>query len=165
MTPQQLLDALSKDFEVKACEAPQDLKPSAPVQFPTQAQSWGMYLDKVWYVLSAKPELLEQVKDQALTSQLDVSVLQDRVLSTFLNVEDPRRCDHIQFVGGIRGFRALEQKTDACNGVAFAMYPTSVQELIGIADSGEVMPPKSTWFEPKLRTGLLINVFDQSKLS
>ena len=165
MKPEQFIEALSQDFEINACEAPQDLNPSAAVQFPAQAQLWGMYIDQSWYVLSAKPKLIEQIKDQALTSQLDVSILQDRVLSKFLNVKDPRRCDHIQFVGGIRGFRALEHKTDACNGVAFALYPTSVRELIDIADSGEVMPPKSTWFEPKLRTGLLINVFDQSKLS
>lgn len=165
MTVLELLKALEQDFELQACSAPQDIDPSSPVQFPASSQTWGMYLDKSWYVLKAKAHLQEMVQKQALTSQLDVSVLQDYVLSKHLNVEDPRRCDHIQFVGGIRGFRALEEKTDACNGVAFALYPTSVQELIGIADSGEVMPPKSTWFEPKLRTGLLINVFDQSKLS
>ena len=101
------------------------------------------------------------MQDRALTAQLDVSVLQTEVLSPFLDVTDPRTCEHISFVGGIRGFRELEHRADEASGVAFALYPTSVAELMAIADLGEVMPPKSTWFEPKLRTGLLTNVFDQ----
>jgi uncharacterized protein (DUF1015 family) len=86
------------------------------------------------------------------------------VLSPLLDVKDPRTCEHISFVGGIRGFRELEQRADAESGVAFALYPTSVAELMAIADLGEVMPPKSTWFEPKLRSGLFINVFDSASL-
>ena len=125
-------------------------------------QTWRMYLNKQWYQLSLKPDLVTKLKDKPLTAQLDVSILQDHVLSPYLDVDDPRNCEHIQFVGGIRGFRELETRADSCDGVAFALYPTSVEELMQIADSGDVMPPKSTWFEPKLRTGLLMSVFDQS---
>ena len=90
---------------------------------------------------------------------LDVSLLQDYVLSPLLGIEDPRTSADIDFVGGIRGLGELEKRAQSYGGVAFAMYPTSMSELLSVADSGSVMPPKSTWFEPKLRTGMVVNRF------
>ena len=144
--------------------APEDRDPSEPCHFPSGSQSWGMYLSGQWYIMSANTELGESVEARDLTAKLDVSVLQDEVLRPLLGVDDPRSAEHISFVGGIRGFRELESRADECNGVAFTLYPTSLDELMEIADHGSVMPPKSTWFEPKLRTGLLMSVFDHSKL-
>ena len=88
---------------------------------------------------------------------MDVSVLQDLVLNPLFGIEDPRTDNRIEFVGGIRGLGELEKRADASQGVAFALYATSLDELMKIADTGEVMPPKSTWFEPKLRTGMVIS--------
>jgi uncharacterized protein (DUF1015 family) len=92
-------------------------------------------------------------------SRLDVSVLQDKLLSPLLGIEDPRTSKRIDFVGGIRGTGELEQRVDAQGGVAFSMFPVSVAELMAIADAGQIMPPKSTWFEPKLRSGLFVHTF------
>ena len=89
---------------------------------------------------------------------LDVSVLQSRVLGPLLGIEDPRTSDRVGFVGGIRGLAELERRAGP-DGVAFAVFPTSLAELMAIADAGEVMPPKSTWFEPKLRSGLVISTY------
>ena len=159
-----LISQLREIFEVIECDAPADQDPSAPVLFPPERGVWGMYLEGQWYLLRLQDALRTDVRERALTAQLDVSVLQTEVLSPFLGVTDPRTCEHISFVGGIRGFRELERRADDSCGVAFALYPTSVAELMAIADLGEVMPPKSTWFEPKLRSGLLTNVFDQEAL-
>ena len=114
-----------------------------------------MYLDGMWYRLQAKPGLIsaDPVKG------LDVSVLQDHVLSPILGILDPKTDPRIRFIGEIKGFHALEQAADTSGGVAFSMYPTSMEELLRIADHGLLMPPKSTWFEPKLRSGLFIHKF------
>lgn len=165
MNADDFLSKLNTDFEVKVCSAPNNRDPSTSVTFPPQAQTWGMYLNHQWYILTPKSHLKSEITSKPLTAQLDVSILQNYVLSAYLEVDDPRTCEHVSFVGGIRGFRELEERVDACKGVAFALYPTSVDELMNIADSGAVMFPKSTWFEPKLRTGILMNVFDQSQLS
>jgi len=161
---EQLLASLEGRFEITPCDPPSDQDPSASVAFPPQQGTWGMYFREQWYLLRPHATLITEVQARALTAQLDVSVLQTEVLDPQLNVKDPRTCEHISFVGGIRGFRELERRVDSDGGVAFALYPTSVTELMAIADLGEVMPPKSTWFEPKLRSGLLINVFDPSSL-
>ena len=114
----------------------------------------GMYLKGQWYELKVKQESI--VKDPV--KGLDVSILQDILLETVLGIQDPRTDERIQFVGGIRGLSELERLVDEGKGaVAFAMYPTSVQELFSVADAGLLMPPKSTWFEPKLRSGLFIH--------
>ena len=153
---------LSNYFDLETHTAPIDQDPSLPVQFPQTPKVWGMYLDGQWYTLKPNQRLTTEIKSKDPLAQLDVSILQDYVLRPLLHVDDPRTCEHINFVGGIRGFRALERgvQQSKSKGVAFALYPTSVKELMDIADRGEVMPPKSTWFEPKLRTGLVISVFD-----
>lgn len=89
--------------------------------------------------------------------RLDVSILQNNLLNRVLGILDPRTSDRIDFIGGIRGLRELEKRADQTNGVAFSMYPTTIDDLMAISDANEVMPPKSTWFEPKLRSGLFIH--------
>lgn len=113
-----------------------------------------MYSDGSWYRLTAKPELFAG-KDAV--GCLDVSVLQDVLLGPVLGIGDPRTDSRIDFVGGIRGLKELERRADEDMCVSFSMYPTSITELFDVADNGLLMPPKSTWFEPKLRSGLFIH--------
>ena len=122
---------------------------------PQKKGEFGMYADGNWYRVNAKEDLFsgDPVKD------LDVSVLQDHILSPVLGINDPRTDSRIRFIGGIRGLDALKDAADQTGGIAFAMYPTSMTELMGVADAGLLMPPKSTWFEPKLRSGLFIHRF------
>ena len=128
---------------------------------PEEAQRWTMCLDGQWYRLDMRAPLAEAVVARSVTARLDVSILQDEILRPILGVDDPRTADHIRFVGGIRGLSALEDGAERTGGVAFSLFPTSISELMSIADAGEVMPPKSTWFEPKLRSGLMISTFDE----
>lgn len=122
---------------------------------PSQTHQIGMYMDKTWYCLVPRPGSWEASNPVAA---LDVSILQDNLLHPILGIGDPRRDKRIDFVGGIRGLEELVRRVDSGReAVAFAMYPTSIEELLSIADAGEVMPPKSTWFEPKLRSGLFIH--------
>lgn len=123
---------------------------------PEQKGQVGMYLDGSWYQLDARPEICtdDPVKG------LDVSILQDRILGPLLGIGDPRTDSRIRFVGGIRGLSELERLVDSGAAVAFSMYPTSIRELFEVADAGLLMPPKSTWFEPKLRSGLFIHRLD-----
>lgn len=120
---------------------------------PAQKGEIGMFLQDVWYKLTIKPEMLQNdpVKD------LDVSLLQDYLLEPVLGILDPKTDGRIDFVGGIRGLEELERRVHTDCKVAFAMYPTSIHELFAVSDAGKLMPPKSTWFEPKLRSGLLIH--------
>jgi uncharacterized protein (DUF1015 family) len=112
-----------------------------------------MYIGNNWYVLTAK----EGTFSTDPTGVLDVSILQQNVLSKLLAIHDPRTDKRVDFVGGIRGLQELERRVDSGDAaVAFACYPVSIEQLFSIADSGEVMPPKSTWFEPKLRDGLVV---------
>ena len=92
-------------------------------------------------------------------ARLDVSILQEKLLAPILGIDDPRTSKRVDFVGGIRGPQELVKRVDAAGGVAFSMYPTTVAQLMDIADAGQIMPPKSTWFEPKLRSGLFIHTF------
>ena len=112
-----------------------------------------MYLDGNWYLLSAGEEMLSQDPVKGL----DVSILQDHLLQPILNIQDPRTDKRIDFVGGIRGLGELERRVREDMTVAFSMYPTSIEELLSVADAGLLMPPKSTWFEPKLRSGLFLH--------
>ena len=115
-----------------------------------------MYMDSRWYCLTVKEEVLN--KKKSTVDRLDVSLLQELVLSPIFGIKDPRTDKRIEFVGGIKGISALKETADRYDGaIAFAMYPTCIDDLMDIADSGEVMPPKSTWFEPKLRSGLFIH--------
>ena len=113
----------------------------------------GMYLDRHWYALCVREELREEDPVEGL----DVSFLQNLVLAPLLGIEDPRTSERIRFIGGIRGSEELERLVDQKGGVAFLMYPTQMEELLSVADAGLLMPPKSTWFEPKLRSGLFIH--------
>lgn len=118
----------------------------------------GMYLNKQWYKLSLRDELANNPDP---VESLDVAILQKYVLDGILGIEDPRRDKRIDFVGGIRGLGELERRVDSGEmAVAFAMNATSIQELMDIADAGQIMPPKSTWFEPKLRDGMFIHFLD-----
>ena len=114
----------------------------------------AMYLDKTWYMLKASDKLKAET-DPVLS--LDVSLLQNYLLEPVLGIKDPRTDERIDFIGGIRGLAELERRADTDMKVSFAMYPTSIAELFSVADAGLLMPPKSTWFEPKLRSGLFIH--------
>jgi uncharacterized protein (DUF1015 family) len=121
---------------------------------PERAGEFAMYLEGVWYRLTAKPESIPA--DDPVNS-LDVALLQNNLLAPVLGIGNPRSDDRIDFVGGIRGLAELERRVDSGQwAVAFALYPTSIDQLFAVADAGLVMPPKSTWFEPKLRSGLIV---------
>ncbi|MFT4145591.1 MAG: DUF1015 family protein [Mobilitalea sp.] len=122
---------------------------------PGKKASFGMYLESEWYALSAKKALLEITDPVA---SLDVSLLQDYLLSPVLGINDPRVDNRIDFVGGIRGLKELERRVNQDMKIAFSMYPTSIEELFQVSDAGKLMPPKSTWFEPKLRSGLFVHM-------
>jgi uncharacterized protein (DUF1015 family) len=122
---------------------------------PASLHEFSMYLDKVWYKLTAKQGTYN---DNDPTEVLDVSILQENVLNPILGIDNPRTNTRIDFIGGIRGLGELEKRVDSGEmEVAFALYPVTIQQLIDIADSGNVMPPKSTWFEPKLRSGMVVH--------
>ena len=119
-----------------------------------------MYLDGEWYMLKARDSILaSNALSKSVAETLDVSILQDFLLNPVLGIDDPRTNKHIDFVGGIRGTKELEKLVDSGKAaVAFSMYPVSVDDLMNISNGGEIMPPKSTWFEPKLRDGLLVHL-------
>ena len=121
---------------------------------PARRGSFGMLLDGRWYALTVRPGTFDASDPVA---RLDVSILQEQVLAPMLGIDDPRTNQRIDFVGGIRGTAELERRCREGWAVAFEMHPTSMQDLLAIADAGEVMPPKSTWFEPKLRDGLFVS--------
>lgn len=127
-------------------------KENAPVA-PCKKGTFGMYLDGQWYLLTAATSIMSDDPVEGL----DVSVLQNHLLKPILGIDDPRTDNRIDFVGGIRGLSELEKRVAEDMTVAFSMYPTSIEELLQVADAGLLMPPKSTWFEPKLRSGLFIH--------
>ena len=134
------MDKISEVFNVTASDIPVDPQIKGQV---------GMYIDGSWYKLDVKDGVVP-----------DVSELQDNVLAPILGIQDPRTDQRIKFIGGIRGLSELERLVDGGMAVAFSMYPTSITELFDIADAGLLMPPKSTWFEPKLRSGIFIHAID-----
>lgn len=148
-TPEQFMEELKKVFEIS----------ELPAQaHPTKQNVVNMYLGGKWFACEFKQEYLQ---DLGPVDSLDVALLQKLVLKPLFNVEDPRTAQNIDFVGGIRGLGELEKRVNSGEcAVAFAMYPTSLDQLMAIADAGEIMPPKSTWFEPKLRDGLLVHSLD-----
>lgn len=121
---------------------------------PTTKHTFGMYLDGKWYKLTAKAGTFNENDP---VDRLDVSIMQNNLLNPILGIQDPRTDKRIDFVGGIRGLKELEKRVNAGMKVAFSMCPTTIDDLMSIADAGQVMPPKSTWFEPKLRSGLFIH--------
>lgn len=142
---EELLEKIKEKFEVT--------KSTQPVS-PTKKCTFGMYLDGQWYQLEAIKEL-SLITDPV--KALDVSILQDYLLEPILGIQDPRIDSRIDFIGGIRGLKELEKRVAEDMSVAFSMYPTSIQELFAVADANQLMPPKSTWFEPKLRSGLFLH--------
>ena len=150
LSAEELLKALEKDFTVE--------KVGAEVYRPKQLHNFSMYLDGVWYSLTAKPGTYD---DSDPIGVLDVTVLSSLVLDKILGIKDLRTDKRIDFVGGIRGLGELKKRVDSGEmAVAFALYPVSMDQLINIADTGNIMPPKTTWFEPKLRSGLFIHKLD-----
>ena len=131
-------------------------KGQAPYR-PTEKGTFGMYLEDEWYCLSAK----EEIKSEDAVEGLDVSLLQNYLLDPILGIIDPKTDKRIDFVGGIRGLGELERRVHTDMKVAFSMYPTSIAELFAVADAGRLMPPKSTWFEPKLRSGLFLHEIER----
>ncbi|MEP6742015.1 MAG: DUF1015 family protein [bacterium] len=141
----EFLAAVRKNFEVT----------EGGTASPDNRGKWGMYLDRHWYTLSPAAGLPEP---QGTVASLDVSVLQDRLLDPILGIKDVRADKRIDFIGGVRGSEELEKLVnDGKAAVAFSLHPTTIEELLRVSDAGEIMPPKSTWFEPKLRDGLLIH--------
>lgn len=145
MSTKQFFEKLKEKFELEEIGK----EPYAPVQKGT----FGMYLGGTWYAL----KILPQYRSTDPVKGLDVSILQDHLLAPVLGIGDPRTDQRIDFIGGIRGLKELERRVGEDMEVAFSMYPTSIEELLSVADAGLLMPPKSTWFEPKLRSGLFIH--------
>ena len=154
LTPEAFLQALEEDFDVSLASKPRCGRPAKPYA-PAQLHEFSVYLGGNWYKLAAKPGRYD---DQDPIGVLDVTVLSNLVLDKILGIKDLRTDKRIDFVGGIRGLGELARRVDSGEmAVAFALYPVSMQQLIDIADSGNIMPPKTTWFEPKLRSGLAIH--------
>lgn len=151
LTEKQFLDALKEDFEVNPYEGEGEYHPS-------HLHNFSMYLDGKWYSLEARPGRYD---DKDPIGVLDVTILSNLVLDRILGIKDLRTDKRIDFVGGIRGLGELSRRVDSGEmKVAFALYPVSMKQLTDIADSGNIMPPKTTWFEPKLRSGLAIHKLD-----
>ena len=147
LAPTQLISMLGEDFDVM-CKG-------SEIYAPTELHEFSMYLEGKWYSLVARPGRYD---DNDPIGVLDVTILSNLVLDKILGIKDLRTDKRIDFVGGIRGLGELSRRVDSGEmKVAFALYPVSMQQLINIADSGNIMPPKTTWFEPKLRSGLAIH--------
>lgn len=147
LSSEQLLEKLALDFDV--------LEKGAEIYKPTKLHEFSMYLDGKWFCLTAKEGTYN---DNDPIGVLDVTILSEQILAKHLDIKDLRTSKRIDFVGGIRGLGALKDRVDSGEmGIAFALYAVSMQQLIDIADSGNIMPPKTTWFEPKLRSGLVIH--------
>lgn len=147
LEPEQFLSAVRELFE---------LEPAETAVSPDERHCFGIYLAGKWYRMKVRPELIDEADT---VSRLDVSILQNRLLQPVLGIENPRTDQRIGFVGGIRGLDELVRLVDSGQyDLAFSMYPTGIKELMELADDGEIMPPKSTWFEPKLRSGLFVHL-------
>ena len=145
LSTSEFLAAVGKSFDVN----------EAGSATPESRGQWGMYLDGRWHTLSLRADA---PAPQGPVASLDVSILQDRVLDPILGIKDVRTDKRIDFIGGIRGSEELKRLVDEGKAaVAFSLYPTTMDDLLRVSDAGEIMPPKSTWFEPKLRDGLLIH--------
>ena len=150
LSTQEFFKALEEDFVVE--------RKSSEIYHPEGLHNFSMYIEGVWYSLTAKPG---RYNDNDPIGVLDVTILSNLVLDKILGIKDLRTSNRIDFVGGIRGLGELSRRVDSGEmKVAFALYPVSMQQLINIADTGNIMPPKTTWFEPKLRSGLAIHSLD-----
>ncbi len=144
---EEFIEKVSQNFKIEKYKGEGPYRPEAKHTF-------GMYLNNSWYKLTAQPMTFDE---NDVVERLDVSILQNNLLAPILGIKDPRTDRRIEFVGGIRGLKELERRVDKGMKVAFALFPTSIEELMAVADAGKIMPPKSTWFEPKLRSGIFIH--------
>lgn len=147
LTRDELIKKLEEKFVVTESTSKEPLKPA-------KKHTFGMYVEDKWYLLEAKDGIYNP---EDPIDSLDVAILQNNVLTPILGIEDVRTSDRIDFIGGIRGLKELEKRVHTDMKIAFSMYPTEVHDIMDVADIGEVMPPKSTWFEPKLRSGLFVH--------
>jgi uncharacterized protein (DUF1015 family) len=145
LTEEQLHESINENFDVVPISHP----PS-----PIPKNNYSMYLNSKWYQLEAK----DHIKSDDPVDGLEASILQNHLLTPILDIDDPRTNKRIDFVGGIRGMEELERRCEVDCQVAFALPPVSIEQLLSVADSGQVMPPKSTWFEPKLRSGMVVRL-------
>jgi uncharacterized protein (DUF1015 family) len=142
----EFISAIARKFEITPVKLP---------LLPVRRHQFGMFLAGTWYELMPKERLVDE---NDAVARLDVSILQDNLLNPILGVRNPRSDQRIHFVGGIRGVEELARLVNSGEyQVAFSLYPTSIKELMELADAGKIMPPKSTWFEPKLRSGLFVH--------
>jgi uncharacterized protein (DUF1015 family) len=152
MTPKEFIEALKEDFVIES-------KGSAKPYRPSKLHNFSMYLEGEWYSLTAKPGTYD---DNDPIGVLDVTICSNLIFDKLLDIKDLRTCTRIDFVGGIRGLGELKKRVDSGEmAAAFALYPVSMRQLINIADTGNIMPPKTTWFEPKLRSGLTIHKLER----
>ncbi|MCP3980602.1 MAG: DUF1015 domain-containing protein [bacterium] len=154
LTPQQLIERVE--------QAGFHVKPDHRAKRASNRETFGMYLDGRWFLLTAGADI---VPKNDVVASLDVAVLTDRLLQPILGIGDPRTDKRIDFVGGIRGMEELERRVDSGEcAVAFALWPTGLDEVMNVADADQVMPPKSTWFEPKLRSGMVVQTLEGDSL-
>ncbi len=146
-TPEEFLSKVSEKFDVKEYGGSDEYRPKKKNEF-------GLYLEKKWYILEAKAGTFDSKHP---VNSLDAAILQDNLLNPILGIEDPRTDERIDFVGGIRGLGELVRRCETDMKLAISMYSVTIDDLIDVADAGMVMPPKSTWFEPKLRSGLFVH--------
>jgi len=147
---EELLNKITEKFEVA---------PKGDEISPVEAHTFGLYCDKKWYLLKSKKGSFDETSP---TRSIDASILGENLISPILGIDNPKTDKRIDFVGGIRGTKELMKLVDSGEyKIAFSLYPTSIQQLIEVADAGEVMPPKSTWFEPKLRSGMVVNLLTE----
>jgi len=150
LTKEQFLNKLKENFNIE----------KSKIKEPVEKLSFGVYIAGEWYLIKAKDSVNKSSSlSKSVSGTLDVSILQEYILNPLLGIEDIRTSKNIDFIGGIRGVKELERIVDSGKAAAaFSLYPVSVNDLMKISDAGEIMPPKSTWFEPKLRDGLLIHL-------
>ena len=145
LNEEEFLSAIEKNFKIKV---------SKEAVKPKRRHTFGMYMNNIWYELEAKDGTFNEEDPM---ERLDVSILQNNLLSPILGVDDPTKSDRIEFIGGIRGINELEKRANKDMKVSFSMFATTTDDIMSIADGGMIMPPKSTWFEPKPRSGLFIH--------
>tara|TARA_B100000683_G_scaffold145461_1_gene141084 strand:- start:521 stop:1777 length:1257 start_codon:yes stop_codon:yes gene_type:complete len=154
MSVKGFISAIQTNFRIEKQTSEHGAKPSKPLEY-------GLFLENDWYKLNLKPEVVNKINKDNPVDILDVSVLQKYLLSPILGIHDQRTDQRIDFVGGVRGLSELENRVSLDGWAAgIALYPTSIESLMKVADAGEVMPPKSTWFEPKLKSGLVSHLLD-----
>lgn len=151
LTVKQFIEKVSEKFDVEQKEN---------TYKPIEKNTFGMYVDKTWYKLSAKKDSFPA---EHPTDSLDTAILQNNLIDPILGIKNPRNSQRIDFVGGIRGLKALSKKVDKEGGVAFAMFPISMKDIMTVSDSGSILPAKSTWFEPKLRSGLFVHKLESTE--